>query len=121
MPDHRPAMLLGLLHEGLPVEAPGLVHNGHVEEVGEGLGIAGELPVVEGEAPQVGPEHDSEGSQLTPTEEQLLGTIVPGMGVGWGEEHKHLNIIWGYLWNKMLKSLEILLLVLTTGRQIKQS
>ena len=83
MSDDGPAMLLGLLHEGLPVKAPGLEHDRHVEEVRNGLGVAVELPVVEGEGPQVGPEHDCEGSQLAPTEEELLGAVVPARCV-WG-------------------------------------
>ena len=61
MPDDRPAICMGLSHEDLAVEVPGLEDDGHVEEVGEGLDITVELPVVEGEAPQVSAEHESEG------------------------------------------------------------
>ena len=42
----RPAELLGFLHQLLPVEVPGLEHDGHVEEVEEGLRVVVELPVL---------------------------------------------------------------------------
>lgn len=87
MSDDRPTMGLGLLHEGLAVEAPGLEDDGHVEEVGEGLGVTVELPVFEGEAPQVGAEHESEGCQFTPTKKQLLRTVVPGDEGGRGSRN----------------------------------
>jgi len=93
MPDDQEPLLGCLPHQLHPVRFPGSIDPGEADEVSERLLVRVELVVELGYVALVGTEHGRKGAEFDPTQQQLLGAMVPEQGIVYGDVATNVRVL----------------------------